>query len=80
MKPQEEASATQLRFDLTMELKIKISNSTIPETINNKTIRSGYYSFGANQLDVMAALEKILYFLEESHGLVLKKSKDQDTH
>lgn len=37
-------------------------------------VRSGYYAFGANQLDVMAGVEKILQYLEKNHGLVVSNS------
>jgi hypothetical protein len=36
-------------------------------------IRSRYYAFGSNQLDVMSGLGKILQYLEKHHGLILPR-------
>ncbi|MCQ4254569.1 hypothetical protein [Stutzerimonas stutzeri] len=70
-----EAAGRSFRYPITLRSsdgsKIKTSESIIPATVSDEMIRSGYYAFGANQLDVMAALEKILQHLEENHGLVL---------
>lgn len=32
-------------------------------------MKTGYYAFGANQLHIMVALERIIEYLEENHGL-----------
>jgi hypothetical protein len=32
-------------------------------------MRTGYYAFGANQLHIISALEEIVNYLEENHGL-----------
>jgi hypothetical protein len=55
--------------------KTKVRQSHIPATATDGMVRSGYYAFGANQLDVMAAMEKILQLLEKNHGLVIGASK-----
>lgn len=38
---------------------------------SDEILRSGYDKFGANQFDVMKALERILTYLEANYGLVL---------
>lgn len=50
--------------------KTKVREHRIPATASNEMVRSGYYQFGANQLDVMAGLERILEYLEKRHGFV----------
>lgn len=32
-------------------------------------VKTGYYAFGANQLHIMEAIEKVINFLEENHRL-----------
>lgn len=54
--------------------KSKVRDSLIPATATDDMVRSGYYAFGANQLDVMAGMEKILQYLEKHHGLVIDAS------
>ncbi|MBW6453783.1 MAG: hypothetical protein K0A92_08400 [Methyloprofundus sp.] len=43
--------------------KSKVRESPIPATATDDMVRSGYYAFGANQLDVMAAKEKVLQYI-----------------
>lgn len=54
--------------------KTKVRDSSIPATASDDMVRSGYYAFGANQLDVMAGMEKILQYLEKHHGLVISSA------
>jgi hypothetical protein len=72
-----EADGRGFRYPLMIRLgnqeKQKIRDYRVPSTISDEALRSGYYAFGANQLDVMAALEKMLRHLEENHGLIIKK-------
>jgi hypothetical protein len=49
----------------------KIRSSAIYSFASDHELRSGYYAFGANQLDVMYGLEKILHLLEKRYGLRL---------
>jgi hypothetical protein len=51
--------------------RTKIKDTFIPPTATDDMVRGGYYTFGANQLDVIAAMEKILQYLERHHGLVV---------
>jgi hypothetical protein len=51
--------------------RTKTKDTFIPSTATDDMVRSGYYTFGANQLDVMAGMEKILQYLEKHHGLVV---------
>ncbi|MBW8832858.1 MAG: hypothetical protein JF606_26390 [Burkholderiales bacterium] len=55
----------------------KVRDSVIPPTATDEMVRSGYYAFGANQLDVMAGLEKILWYLEKHHGLVVRDAPQE---
>lgn len=52
--------------------KVKISARAVPQAISSDMLHSGYYAFGANQLDVMTVLERILQYLERHHGLVIE--------
>ena len=71
-----EASGRAFRYPLMVRLsdqeKLKIRTQSALEDIPDTALRSGYYSFGANQLDVMVAFEKILAYLEKNHGLIIK--------
>ena len=49
----------------------KIRSYSIPDEIGDKMLRSGYYKFGANQLNVMKALDRILNHLETNYGFVI---------
>lgn len=72
-----ESAGRSFRYPITMRLpdgsKQKISASAIPGTVSDEALRSGYYAFGANQLDVITALERILKYLEQDHGLVIRE-------
>ena len=72
-----ESDGRAFRYPLTVRLsdqpQQKIRSQSAPENIPDEALRSGYYSFGANQLDVMAALEKMLLHLEMHHGLIIKE-------
>lgn len=49
----------------------KVRDTFIPPTATDDMVRGAYYAFGANQLDVMAGMEKILQYLEKHHGLIV---------
>lgn len=49
----------------------KVRSYSIPTETSDAMLRSGYYKFGANQLDVMKALDRILTHLETNYGLVI---------
>ena len=70
-----EAEARAFRYPLTMRLPggrtVKVRDAAVPDSIPSEAILSGCYAFGANQLDVMAGLERILEFLEQRYGLVI---------
>ena len=51
--------------------KQKVSSGTIPDSVSDDALRSGYYAFGANQLDVISALDRMLKYLEQHHDLVI---------
>lgn len=49
--------------------KRKFSYKTVSMGLDPQMLGRCYYAFGANQLYIMAALEKVLEHLEEKHGL-----------
>ncbi len=51
--------------------KTKVRDVSVPATVPTDVLLSGYYAFGANQLDVMAGLNRILEHLERHYGLKL---------
>jgi hypothetical protein len=70
-----EAEGRAFRYPLTLrdtDGSTKKIRSEIPPTVRDEMVRSGYYAFGANQLDVMEGLEKILQYLEKHHGLLIE--------
>ena len=71
-----EADGRAFRYPLMVRLsdqeKQKIRNHSVPDNVSDEALRSGYYAFGANQLDVMTALERMLRHLEKHHDLVIK--------
>lgn len=70
-----EADGRSFRYPLTVRAKdgtkTKVHETSVPTSIPNDTLLSGYYAFGANQLDVMVSLNRILDYLERHHGLVI---------
>ena len=70
-----EAEGRSFRYPLTLRLsdgsKQKVSSGTIPDSVSDDALRSGYYAFGANQLDVISALDRMLKYLEQHHDLVI---------
>lgn len=71
-----EAAGRGFRYPLMVRLsdgtKRKIRDDYVPEAISDDELRSGYYAFGANQLDVVTALDRMLKYLERHHGLVIE--------
>ena len=72
-----EADGRAFRYPLMVRLsdqekQKKIRNHSVPDNVSDEALRSGYYAFGANQLDVMTALERMLRHLEKHHDLVIK--------
>ena len=57
-------------FDGENEFKRK----TVPRDIPAEQLISGYYPFGANELNIYRALHKVLKYLEAEHGLKLPKT------
>ena len=47
---------------------------TVPRDIPAEQLISGYYPFGANELNIYRALHKVLKYLEAEHGLKLPKT------
>lgn len=57
-------------YDGENEYKRKI----VPRDIPAEQLISGYYPFGANELNIYRALHKVLKYLEAEHGLKLPKT------
>lgn len=76
-----EATGRSFRYPVMLRAadgsKVKVRSTCIPPTATDEMVRSAYYAFGANQLDVMSALEKILQHLEKNHGLVVNRQKGE---
>lgn len=51
----------------------KVKSHSVPGSVPSSDLLSGYYAFGANQLDIMTGLDDILQYLERHHGLIIKK-------
>lgn len=70
-----EAEGRSFRYPVTLRAAdgraTKVRDALIPDSASDEMVRSACYAFGANQLDVMAGLEKILEHLERHHGLVV---------
>lgn len=70
-----EAAGRSFRYPVTLRAsdgsRSKVRSTSIPPNATDEMVKSAYYAFGANQLDVMAALEKILQYLENNYGLVV---------
>jgi hypothetical protein len=47
----------------------KLKRWTVDESMAPETLRGGYYAFGANELHIMAGLERVLNHLEDHYGL-----------
>jgi hypothetical protein len=72
-----QAPGRSFRYPITLRdtdgTTTKVKASSINSFFSDDQVRSGYYAFGANQLDVMSGLEKILELLEQRYGLNLAK-------
>lgn len=70
-----EAPGRAFRYPITLRdsdgTKSKLRSHAIYSFVSDDAVRSGYYAFGANQLDVMNGLEKILQLLENQYGFRL---------
>lgn len=52
----------------------KIKRRNVTEDIPSEELITGYYAFGANELSIYRALNKVLKHLEREHGLKLPKA------
>lgn len=75
-----EAAGRNFRYPVTLRAADgstkKIRTPMVPSTATDEMVRGAYYAFGANQLDVMSALEKVIGHLERHHGLIVEKQCD----
>jgi hypothetical protein len=71
-----ESDGRSFRYPLMIHLgegsKQKVRSDLIPDSVSDEALRSGHYAFGANQLDVISAIDRMLKYLEKNHGLSLK--------
>ena len=76
-----EAAGRSFRYPLTVRNQdgttLKVREASVPPSVPNSVLLSGYYAFGANQLDVMASLNRILDHLEQHYGLVVDGTQRQ---
>ena len=76
-----EADGRGFRYPITFyepnRAKIKVKDHQVPPSIPAGIFLSGYYAVGANQLDVMSALDSILRHLESKHGLVVEGPEEK---
>jgi hypothetical protein len=74
-----EAAGRSFRYPLTVRnsdgTTFKVRDTSVPPGVPTSILLSGYYAFGANQLDVMASLNRILDHLEEHYGLVIEDAQ-----
>jgi hypothetical protein len=74
-----EAAGRSFRYPLTVRNQdgttVKVRETSVPSSVPTSVLLSGYYAFGANQLDVMAGLNRILDHLEEHYGLVIDDAR-----
>lgn len=77
-----EADGRAFRYPITFVqkdgTKVKVRETTVPSTVPTDVLLSGHYAFGANQLDVMASLNRMLEYLERHHGLVIATAKQRE--
>lgn len=73
-----EADGRGLRYPVTIRgvdgARTKIKDHRIPDTVPAEVLLSGYYALGANHLDVMSALNRVLQHLERSCGLSIESA------
>ncbi|MEZ8027540.1 hypothetical protein [Enterovibrio norvegicus] len=51
----------------------KIKRRYIDRSLKENVVQTGYYAFGANRLNIIRGLDQVLSYLENKHGLELKK-------
>ncbi len=77
-----EVEGRAFRYPLTLRSSdgttTEVRGRSIPLDVTDDMLRSGHYAFGANQLDVMEGLERVLQFLEKNHGLVVEPRADHN--
>ncbi|HEY0953123.1 MAG TPA: hypothetical protein VGE36_00095 [Roseateles sp.] len=75
-----EAEGRALRYPIVFReqdgAKKKIRSQAVPGSVQTQVILSGHYVLGANQLDIMAALNRVLAHLEATHGLSIEPSPE----
>jgi hypothetical protein len=47
----------------------KLKRKLVERNLSSEIAKTGYYAFGANQLQIMRGLEKVLEYLEKHHEL-----------
>lgn len=63
------------RYPVTLVVNSQLEKlKEIPASIPGEELISGYYSFGANELNIYRALFKVIKYLEEKYGVELERS------
>ncbi len=72
-----EGSGREFRYPITFRdsENEKFKRRHVESDIDAKSLLGGYYAFGANELHIMAGLERVLLFLEEEYGFKPEKLK-----
>jgi hypothetical protein len=68
-----EGEGREFRFPITFNVEngTKIKRRSIDESLSASVVMTGRYRFGANELNIVRALNKVLSYLENHHGLKL---------
>jgi len=71
-----EGEGREFRYPITFldENGMKEKSKYPDKSISSSKLITGYYAFGANQLQIMRGLEKVLSLLESEFDLQIKKS------
>lgn len=65
-----ESEGRQFRYPVTFQTeKRKIRRRTVPQDTPSEKLITGYYAFGANELNIFRALAKVVFHLRDKHGL-----------
>jgi hypothetical protein len=68
-----EGEGREFRFPITFNTEdgTKIKRRSVDENLPASVVMTGRYKFGANELNIIRALNKVVSYLENNHGLSL---------
>lgn len=66
-----EGAGRDFRYPLSLAMSesLVVKRRSKATEIDFEALMSGYYAFGSNRLSIVDALDKVLKYLEENHGL-----------